>query len=101
MFQRNLLKSFVTKKSFSSSSLKLPFKIGKLNHVAIAVPDLKQSSEFYRDVMGAKVSEALDQPDHGVTVVFVELENTKFELLVRFNTKSRLNLKKKIVSSWF
>jgi methylmalonyl-CoA/ethylmalonyl-CoA epimerase len=55
--------------------------IGKLNHVAIAVPDLAAAAAQYRDVLGARVSEPLDQPDHGVTVIFVELPNTKIELL--------------------
>ena len=55
--------------------------IGKLNHVAIAVPDLAAASAQYRKTLGAKVSEPLDQPAHGVTVVFVELPNTKIELL--------------------
>ena len=55
--------------------------IGKLNHVAIAVPDLAAASASYRDTLGAKVSEPLDLPSHGVTTIFVELENTKLELL--------------------
>lgn len=55
--------------------------IGKLNHVAIAVPDLEAARAKYRDVLGAKVSKAVDMPDHGVTTVFVELDNTKIELL--------------------
>lgn len=55
--------------------------IGRLNHVAIAVPDLEKASAVYRDALGAKVSEPIDEPDHGVTVVFVELPNTKIELL--------------------
>ncbi len=55
--------------------------IGKLNHVAIAVPDLEAATRTYRDVLGAKVSDPLPQPAHGVTVVFVQLENTKVELL--------------------
>lgn len=55
--------------------------IGRLNHVAIAVPDLEAAAKTYRDTLGAKVSEPLDQPEHGVTVVFVELPNTKIELL--------------------
>ena len=55
--------------------------IGKLNHVAIAVPDLAAATALYRDTLGAKVSEPLDQPAHGVTVVFVMLDNTKIELL--------------------
>jgi methylmalonyl-CoA/ethylmalonyl-CoA epimerase len=55
--------------------------IGRLNHVAIAVNDLPRASAIYRDVLRAKVSEPLSQPEHGVTVVFVELPNTKIELL--------------------
>lgn len=55
--------------------------IGRLNHVAIAVPDLAAATAQYRDVLGAKVSAPQDEPDHGVTVVFVELPNTKIELL--------------------
>ena len=55
--------------------------IGRLNHVAIAVPDLAAATATYSDVLGAKVSAPVDQPDHGVTVVFVELPNTKIELL--------------------
>jgi len=55
--------------------------IGRLNHVAIAVPDLEAASATYRDTLGATVREPQDEPDHGVTVVFVELDNTKIELL--------------------
>ncbi|MEH6475157.1 MAG: methylmalonyl-CoA epimerase [Sneathiella sp.] len=55
--------------------------IGRLNHVAIAVPDLEAAAKMYRDVLGANVQEPQDEPDHGVTVVFVELDNTKIELL--------------------
>ena len=55
--------------------------IGRLNHVAIAVPDLAAATAQYRDVLGATVSEPMAQPAHGVTVVFVELPNTKIELL--------------------
>ena len=55
--------------------------IGKLNHVAIAVPDLKAATATYRDTLGAKVSAPVALPDHGVTTVFVELPNTKIELL--------------------
>lgn len=55
--------------------------IGRLNHVAIAVPDLEQASALYRDTLGAQVSEPKDEPDHGVTTVFIELPNTKIELL--------------------
>lgn len=55
--------------------------IGRLNHVAIAVPDLEAASAQYRDTLGAKVNPPQDEPDHGVTVVFVELPNTKIEFL--------------------
>lgn len=55
--------------------------IGRLNHVAIAVPDLEAAAATYRDTLGATVSAPQDEPDHGVTVVFVELPNTKIELL--------------------
>jgi methylmalonyl-CoA/ethylmalonyl-CoA epimerase len=53
----------------------------RLNHVAIAVPDLVAGAAVYRDLLGAKVSAPQPEPDHGVTVVFVELGNTKIELL--------------------
>jgi methylmalonyl-CoA/ethylmalonyl-CoA epimerase len=55
--------------------------IGRLNHVAIAVPDLEAAARQYRALLGANVSAAMPQPDHGVTTVFVELPNTKIELL--------------------
>jgi len=55
--------------------------IGRLNHVAIAVPDLAAATASYAGALGAKVSAPQDEPDHGVTVVFVELPNTKIELL--------------------
>ena len=55
--------------------------IGRLNHVAIAVKDLAASMRLYRETLGASVSEPLPQPEHGVTVVFIELPNTKIELL--------------------
>lgn len=55
--------------------------IGRLNHVAIAVPDLAAAAKQYRDVLGAEISDPADLPDHGVTVVFVSLANCKIELL--------------------
>ena len=55
--------------------------IGRLNHVAIVVPDLTAASATYRHTLGARVSEPCALPAHGVTVVFVELPNTKIELL--------------------
>jgi methylmalonyl-CoA/ethylmalonyl-CoA epimerase len=55
--------------------------IGKLNHVAIVVPDLAAASKVYRDTLGGDVSEPHTLPEHGVTTVFVNLPNTKIELL--------------------
>jgi methylmalonyl-CoA/ethylmalonyl-CoA epimerase len=55
--------------------------IGRLNHVAIAVPDLDAAAAQYRDTLGARVGPPQDEPDHGVTVIFIELPNTKVELL--------------------
>ena len=55
--------------------------IGRLNHVAIAVPDLDAAVRTYRDTLGAEVGPAMDLPDHGVRAVFVTLPNTKIELL--------------------
>ena len=65
--------------------------IGKLNHVAIAVPDLEKATAIYRDVLGANVSAPLPQLTHGVTVVFVELPNTKLELLLPLGDKSPIS----------
>lgn len=62
--------------------------IGRLNHVAIAVTDLAASTALYRDTLGARVSQPLPQPEHGVTVVFVELPNTKIELLEPMSAES-------------
>jgi methylmalonyl-CoA/ethylmalonyl-CoA epimerase len=62
--------------------------IGKLNHVAIVVPDLTAASTTYRQLLGARVSEPNPLPAHGVTVVFVELPNTKIELLEPFGAES-------------
>jgi methylmalonyl-CoA/ethylmalonyl-CoA epimerase len=62
--------------------------IGRFNHVAIAVPDLEAAANTYRNVLGAKVSEPHQVTAHGVTVVFVELPNTKVELLHPLGEKS-------------
>ena len=62
--------------------------IGRLNHVAIAVADLQKATAVYRDTLGAKVSEATNLQEHGVTTVFVELPNTKIELLQPFGENS-------------
>ena len=55
--------------------------IGRLNHVVIAVKDLAAATAMYRDTLGAEVTAPLPQPEHGVTVVFINLPNTKIELL--------------------
>ncbi len=55
--------------------------IGKLNHVAIVVPDLAAAASLYRETLGAEVSEPVALPDHGVTTIFVDLGNSKVELL--------------------
>ena len=62
--------------------------IGRLNHVAIVVPDLKAAADVYRNTLGAKVTAEEDQPDHGVTTVFIDLPNTKIELLGVLGDKS-------------
>ncbi|NWH81853.1 MCEE protein, partial [Piaya cayana] len=64
------------------------WKLGRLNHVAIAVPDLEKAQSLYRDVLGAQVSETVPLPEHGVYTVFVELGNTKLELLHPLGEKS-------------
>ncbi|SEK41154.1 methylmalonyl-CoA epimerase [Roseovarius nanhaiticus] len=62
--------------------------IGRLNHVAIAVPDLEAAMAQYSGALGANVGAPQDEPDHGVTVVFIELPNTKIELLYPLGDES-------------
>jgi methylmalonyl-CoA/ethylmalonyl-CoA epimerase len=62
-------------------SRRIHFMIGRLNHVAIAVRDIGKATALYRDTLGANVSAAVPQPEHGVTTVFIALPNTKIELL--------------------
>jgi methylmalonyl-CoA/ethylmalonyl-CoA epimerase len=62
--------------------------IGKLNHVAVATNDLAAATALYRDTLGAKVSAAVDQPEHGVTTVFVDLPGSKVELLAPLGAAS-------------
>ena len=71
--------------------------IGKLNHVAFAVPDLRAAAAVYRDTLGARVSDAEALPEHGVTVVFVDLGNTRVELMEPLGEDSPITgfLKKK------
>ncbi len=63
-------------------------KLGVFNHVAIVVPDLAAATILYRDVLGGSVTEPTDLPEHGVTTVFVNLPNTKLELLHPFGEAS-------------
>ncbi|MEI4194251.1 methylmalonyl-CoA epimerase [Roseovarius sp. E0-M6] len=65
--------------------------IGRLNHVAIAVPDLEAAAAQYRGALGAQVGAPQDEPDHGVTVIFIELPNTKIELLYPLGEDSPIN----------
>ncbi|KAK3097998.1 hypothetical protein FSP39_015182 [Pinctada imbricata] len=67
------------------------WSIGKLNHVAMACPDIDKATALYRDVLGAKVSEKHPQPEHGVYTVFVELGETKLELLHPYGDKSPIS----------
>ena len=55
--------------------------IGKLNHIAIATPNLDEATKTYANILGVKISASVDQFEHGVRVVFIELPNTKIELL--------------------
>ncbi|MFL2661720.1 MAG: methylmalonyl-CoA epimerase [Alphaproteobacteria bacterium] len=62
--------------------------ITKFNHVAIVVPNLEEAANKYKRVLGANVSKTSDYPEHGVSVVFVELENTKIELMFPYGENS-------------
>ena len=62
--------------------------IGKLNHIAIATPKLDEAVKTYKNMLGVKISSPIDQIDHGVKVVFIELPNTKIELLEPLGDKS-------------
>ena len=65
--------------------------IGRLNHVAIAVNDLDTGMALYRDLLGAKVSQPVPQPEYGVTTVFVELPNTRVELIAPLGDRSPIS----------
>lgn len=80
-------------KRFLSTPSLLPdkWKLGKINHVAIAVTDLEKSIDMYRNVLGAKVSEPEPQEEHGVYTVFVELGETKIELLYPLGKNSPIS----------
>ena len=62
--------------------------IGKLNHIAIATPNLRDAAKTYQDLLGARVSHPIPQKEHGVSVIFIELPNTKIELLEPLGEKS-------------
>ena len=62
--------------------------IGKLNHIAIATPKLDEAVKSYKNMLGVKISSPIDQINHGVKVVFIELQNTKIELLEPLGEKS-------------
>ena len=62
--------------------------IGKLNHVAIAVPNVENAASKYKDILGAKVSDIIELPDHGVKTIFVNLNNTKIELIEPLGERS-------------
>ena len=65
--------------------------LGKLNHIAIAVPNIKEAAEQYKNIFGAKVSDPVEQPDHGVSTVFIDLGNTKIELLEELGEDSPIS----------
>ena len=65
--------------------------IGRLNHVAIAVRDIAKAAKVYKDTLGAEVTAQVQQPDHGVTTVFINLPNTKVELLEPLGDDSPIN----------
>ncbi len=65
--------------------------LNRVNHVAIAVPDLAVAAAFYRDVLGAEVSEPVDLIDHGVTSIFVQISNMKLELLAPLGENSPIS----------
>ncbi|XP_078276433.1 methylmalonyl-CoA epimerase, mitochondrial [Rhinoraja longicauda] len=75
-------------RAYSSGLQGARWKLGGLNHVAIAVPEMEAARSFYRDVLGGRVSEATPQPEHGVSTAFVELGNTKLELLEPLGDRS-------------
>jgi len=79
--------STVGARAFSSAPSSV-WALGRLNHVAIAVPDLQAATSLYRDMLGADVSGEQALPEHGVTTVFVNLSNTKLELLHPLGDKS-------------
>lgn len=83
----------VLKRSFTSKAVpQALWKLGRLNHIAIATPDLAKSASLYKNILGADISEPQALPDHGVTTVFVNLGNTKLELLHPLGEKSPIQV---------
>ncbi|KAI6078055.1 Methylmalonyl-CoA epimerase, mitochondrial [Aix galericulata] len=83
-----MIRTLASSHSVSQNIPSSLWKLGRLNHVAIAVPDLEKAQSLYKDVLGAQVSETVALPEHGVYTVFVELGNTKLELLHPLGEKS-------------
>eukprot|EP00002_Diphylleia_rotans_P016012 TRINITY_DN3108_c0_g1_i1.p2 TRINITY_DN3108_c0_g1~~TRINITY_DN3108_c0_g1_i1.p2 ORF type:complete len:175 (-),score=52.14 TRINITY_DN3108_c0_g1_i1:117-641(-) len=95
LFNAKLSKPFVAARAYAGGhpewieqTEKPKFSIGRLNHLAIAVPDLEQATNFYKNVMGARVSKPMTLEEHGVVTVFVDLGNTTIELLKPYGEKS-------------
>ncbi|XP_067944794.1 methylmalonyl-CoA epimerase, mitochondrial-like isoform X2 [Watersipora subatra] len=86
--EQNIPKMSIARNYTPADRSSAVWKIGRLNHVAIAVPDIEKATALYRDVLGAKVSEKVALPEHGVYTVFVELDNTKIELLLPYGEAS-------------
>ncbi|TPX69365.1 hypothetical protein CcCBS67573_g06880 [Chytriomyces confervae] len=84
MFPRQSLNRFL----HVSQRRSFLFQLGILNHVAIATPNLEKATAFYRDILNGECSEQIPLPEHGVTTVFVNLGNTKIELLHPLGDKS-------------
>ena len=81
------------RRSFTSKSVPdALWKLGRLNHIAIATPDLSKSASLYKNILGADISEPQHLPDHGVTTIFVNLGNTKLELLHPLVEKSPIQV---------
>lgn len=85
---RTLMRPYSTTTALHQGLPGSVWKLGRLNHIAIAVPDIEKATSLYRDVLGATVSDKVPLPEHGVYTVFVELGNTKLELLHPLGEKS-------------
>ena len=88
-------------RAFSAAVPEALWKLGRLNHVAIATPDLVKSASLYKNILGAEISEPQDLPDHGVTTIFVNLGNTKLELLHPLGDKSPIQVKSSRIYKMF